>query len=142
MKIDLGKLSLHVPETHDLMPLEVVLAGGKYEAVGGTGTLLVVETSSIDLNGRLYAKKQAPHVQGELGGAFAFIERALQPTMDPTHRVTMAEVDQAMAALQEIHSAMSFYAHPGSYLNATPRTVRPVISDGGRIARDSLGERA
>lgn len=37
-----------------------------------------------------------------------------------------------------VEAALAFYAEPASYVNATPRTIRPVIDDGGRRARQAL----
>lgn len=39
---------------------------------------------------------------------------------------------------QRLLSALRWYANPVNYENASPRHVRPVITDGGAIARKAL----
>ena len=46
----------------------------------------------------------------------------------------------AVARAKRFEEALAFYADAASYENATPRTVRPVIADGGAVAREALGD--
>ena len=53
----------------------------------------------------------------------------------------VAAVTRAKNAEEErdrYREALEFYADPSSYENATPRTVRPVITDQGARARKAL----
>lgn len=52
--------------------------------------------------------------------------------------VTRKSTSPEVAPADPLMEVLRFYAEPRSYINATPRQVRPVIEDGGRRARSAI----